>query len=300
MDLRSIKPGLPAADLFGMVHPRTGQPIVPLGYTRDGRAIWPVLGGDGDNDPNDPRFTGEDDDDEDDEEDDSEQDDDEDEPKAKRGKGKPKDDDDDEDDEETYTKAEYDKVRARMRAADQTASRYKDENARLKAQLAKATKGKAKPAEDDDDDEPRVDRAAAEREAEREKALRETRIENAFLRVARDVTDRQGNQIEWHDPEDALAVADRLGLLDDVLDTDGTVDRREMTRALRALAKRKPHLVVVKKASGRSGKDSDDTDADDRRSSAPAMNGKRKGAGKPPDREALAARFPVLNRPSNR
>lgn len=28
-----------------LTHPRTGEPIVPLGYTRSGRPIWPVLGG---------------------------------------------------------------------------------------------------------------------------------------------------------------------------------------------------------------------------------------------------------------
>jgi hypothetical protein len=29
------------------LHPVTGAPITPLGYRKDGRAIWPVLGGDG-------------------------------------------------------------------------------------------------------------------------------------------------------------------------------------------------------------------------------------------------------------
>lgn len=29
------------------IHPRTGRPLTPVGYTRGGRAIWPILGGDG-------------------------------------------------------------------------------------------------------------------------------------------------------------------------------------------------------------------------------------------------------------
>lgn len=28
-----------------LIHPRTGHPIRPLGYRRDGRPVWPVLGG---------------------------------------------------------------------------------------------------------------------------------------------------------------------------------------------------------------------------------------------------------------
>lgn len=32
-------------------HPRTGQPLTPAGYRRDGRPIWPILGGAPDTDP---------------------------------------------------------------------------------------------------------------------------------------------------------------------------------------------------------------------------------------------------------
>lgn len=35
-------------------HPLTGAPIVPLGYRKDGRAIWPIMGGDDTVPPADP------------------------------------------------------------------------------------------------------------------------------------------------------------------------------------------------------------------------------------------------------
>lgn len=259
-------------------------------------------------DPEDPNYTGsggdddaDDDDHSDDDDADDDEDDDEDEtrrrrkPAKKATKGKSSDEDDD---EETYTAEEYDRVRTRMRNADRTAHQYKEENERLKARLAKLEKP-GKIDKKDDDDTPTVDHDAAEREAKREKALRETRIENAFLRAAGSVKDRIGNVIQWEDPEDALAVADKLGLLDDVLDEDGTVDRREMARALRTLAKRKPYLVV--KPSKASGTDEDDDgDEDEEPAARPTtrkVNGRRKGKGTgETDRAALAQKFPALNR----
>lgn len=37
----------PTVAALSLRHPRTGAPIVPVGYTTGGRAIWPILGGDG-------------------------------------------------------------------------------------------------------------------------------------------------------------------------------------------------------------------------------------------------------------
>jgi hypothetical protein len=112
--------------------------------------------------------------------------------------------------------------------------------------------------------------------------------------------------IEWVDPSDAFALAEREGLFDDVIDEDGTVDTRELRRGLRDLAKRKKYLVKNAdddKARGRKSTDKDDEDDEEEdeeprsRRSAASMNSSRKGSKtKGPDRKELAKKFPVLNR----
>lgn len=284
MSQRLIQPGLSAA---GKYHPRTALPVEPIGEI-NGKLIWPVIGGDENDDPDDPRFQdgGEDEDDDSEDEDDDDSDDDEDEDdKPKKGKGKKKSDDDDDDTDEKpkYTQREYEKLQRRMKAADRRA----DEATRRAEALEKKTKSKAKPskskADDDADDDRDNEETAKERaRAEKlEKELRETRLENAFLAV---------NTINWVDAEDALAAAKRLGLLDDVFDEDGKLDRRELKLALKDLAKRKKYLVKP---------ETDENDEDEKpdRRSGSTMNGKRKGKqGAGPDRKELAKRFPVLNR----
>lgn len=58
MTLTSIKPGLHAVGDLPLhptlLHPRTGLPLQAIGFRRDGRAIWPQLGGDGTDPPADP------------------------------------------------------------------------------------------------------------------------------------------------------------------------------------------------------------------------------------------------------
>lgn len=274
MDLRSIKPGLPAADLFGMVHPRTGEPIVPLGYTKRGVAIWPVLGADDNDDPDDPRFTGSDDSDDDDDDSDDDADDDDD-TKSKKTK---KSDDDDDDEDPRVVRASRQAARYRTRLREQEAR-----NAELEKRL-RAIEDKDKKPEDINDRDLTEARSTVDRLTKTNREL--------TLRLA--VVTTPIPNVEWVDVEDTIALAERLGYLDDLdLDDDGTVDRKALRAALRELAKRKPHLVV-KKAGGReSDKDDDEDDETDRRS-APTMNGKRKGKRTTADRDALAKRFPVL------
>lgn len=299
MSQRLIKPGLSAADLSGRVHPRTGEPLEPIGYI-NGRPLWPIMGAAPDpNDPDDPDFVGGGDDDDSDDDDESDEDDDtddeDDDTKGKKGK-KPvkkakhaKDDEDDEDDDDkpVYTQYEYDRVKTRMRKADQRASAAEDKNRQLEAEVRRLKAGKAK-----DDEKSKVDtddtddRERRERDAKHAEQLATARLENAFLRARVD--------IEWHDPEDALAVGQRLGLFEDVLDEDGTVDRRAMARALKELAKRKPHLVKPKVS------DQDDEDDEDEepaaRPVARKMNGRRKGSTTTANRQALENKFPALRK----
>lgn len=282
MDLRSIKPGLSGADLFGKVHPRTGQPIVPLGYTRDGRAIWPVIGAEGDDtDPNDPRFTGggpDPDDEDDDAEDDSEEDDGDD--KAKRDKGKQKSDDDEDDDEDD----------PRLARASRQAAKYRTQLRATEAKNAELERRLRAIEDKDKKPEEIKDREVSELQSTNDRLTQANR--DLHLRLA--VLTTPVRDVEWADVEDVIRLVD---LSDVDVDDDGTVDRKALRIALRDLARRKPHLVV-KKARGRSSSDEDNEDEsdDDQRSSAPPMNGKRKGEGRKPDRAALAKRFTVLNR----
>jgi len=268
MSQRLIRPGLSA-----LVHPRTGIPVTPIGYRRNGAPIWPVIGGapddDDDSGGDDTPLDPEDDDDDDDDEDEDEDD------KKSKKKGKHT-KDDEEDDEPTYTQAEYDKIKTRMKAADKRSS---DLETRLKA-----IENKDKKPEDLASEELATAKAEREKLADERKELR---IQNAFLR---------SNTVDWVDSDDALSLAQRQGILDDVMDENGTVDRKALARALKDLAKRKPHLVA-KKASGPDD-DNADNDGDDQGSTrtGPRMNGKRKGSSGTVDKAALASKFPALRR----
>lgn len=293
MSLRLIKPGMPGADSV-KIHPKTGEAIEPLYVRKNGTVVWPVLGAASD-DPDDPSFTGEGADDEDDDED--EEDDEEDEPKSKKRpakkttKSKAKDDedeDDDEDDEDdrpTRPERQAARYRTRLRQQEKENAELRD---RLKALEDKDRKPDEVASRDLTEARETVDKLTS--------ANRQLTAQLAFFTT---------NTIDWIDPADAFALAEREGLLDDVIDEDGTVDKRELRRGLRELAKRKKHLVKSDespKARGRKTTDQDDEDEEDdeeprSRSSASSMNGSRRGKrGAAPSRDELAKKFPVLNR----
>lgn len=267
MSQRLIQPGRSAAG--------------PIGHTRGGTAVWSLGGGkkagsDPDVVPGADDDAGDDSDDDDDDGDDSDDSD-----------GDGSDDDDDDDDEKPeYTATEYDKIRKRMRAADQRAARLEAENRTLKAQkpVKAAPKKAGAPAADT---APVVDDTATrEAEAKAEKAEQRAR------KLAIQVAFTSANTINWYDVEDAKSNID----FDEIdVDEDGTVDQKQLARALRALAKRKPHLVKPPKAQSGTD-DDDDTDAQSGAGQgASKMNGRRKGK-TTPDRAALASRFGVVNR----
>jgi hypothetical protein len=90
-------------------------------------------------------------------------------------------------------------------------------------------------------------------------SIRKLRIDNAFLTQS---------DVEWHDPEAALALVD---LSEVEIKDDGSV--KGLKEALAALAEKKPYLVKQKEAEERKGKrkgeqgsedeDEDDEDSDD-------------------------------------
>lgn len=289
MSLGLIKPGASAA----LRHPKTGVLIKPLGFLKSGKAVWPVLGA-GSDDPDDPEFTrGVDDDVEDDDEaeDEDEEENTKKRPVKKSSKSKKDDEDDDEDDE--------DEDDSRAHRASQQAKRY-----RLKLRQKERELEEFKTAQANKDKKPDeiVTQELSEARTSVTKLTEQNRTLNAQLAFFSVPTG-----IDWVDPADAFALAEREGLLEDVIDEDGNVDKRELRRGLRDLARRKKHLVKVQedpKARGRKTTD-DDEDEDEEddeeeprsRRSASTMNGGRKGkrqAG--PSKSQLAAKFPVLNR----
>jgi hypothetical protein len=279
MSLGLTKPGASVT----LRHPKTGAMLAPLGYTKAGKAIMPVLGASSD-DEDDPAYTGggsgggngrsrvqEDDEDDRDED----QDDDEDDKPSRKPKSK-KDDEDEDGDDEPKTRPERQAARYRTRLREAEA-RERELAERLRA------------IEDSDKPQDEILKRDLDETRQRADALEDTnRVLTAQLAFFK------SNTIDWVDPSDAFALADRAGLFDEVVDEDGNVDTRELQRGLKDLAKRKPHLV--KKARGRD-EDTDDDDEPRSRSSAPAMNGSRRGKQKTgTDRAALAKRFPVLGR----
>lgn len=75
---------------------------------------------------------------------------------------------------------------------------------------------------------------------ELQKALREAKVQNAFL---------TSNDYQWQDPDTALRLAD----LSEVVDEDGEVDKKALKRALKDLADGKPFLVKTQEANGSNG-----------------------------------------------
>lgn len=127
-------------------------------------------------------------------------------------------------DSDKVSKADFDKIMARMKAADKRASELeafkKKAEEQGKSELDKAT---ARVTE--------LEKVAEKQSAELAKA----RLDNAFLSADTGIT--------WHDPGDALALAERKGYLDGVVGEDGSVDNKRLATKLKEMAKASPHLV---------------------------------------------------------
>jgi hypothetical protein len=269
MSLGLIKPGMRSANLAGKRHPKTGELLVPLGYLKNGTAVWPVMGAASD-DPDDPAFTGQGGQGESGQQDDDEDDD---------------SDDESSDDEDESTKAKDDDEDKKPTRPERQAARYRTERNALRKELDDL---RASLRRRDDADKPKdeiLGRDLSEARSQVEQLTATNRklvCQLAFF---------QANKVEWADSGDAFSLAEREGVFDDLIDEDGTVDTRELQRALSSLAKRKPHLVKSR------ARDEDGTDEESSSRSGSTMNGRRKGdRGTGTTREQLARRFPVLGR----
>lgn len=187
------------------VHPRTGEPIVPVGYV-DGRPIYPIMGGAPDDD--------------DDDDDDGDDGDDADKKKKSKDDVGSRDSGADADDDEDDRLAQLEK---RMKAADRRA----DEAERKLKEKEKAELGELERA--------KTELTEVQEELEKtQETVNRLRLENAFLTA---------NTHKWHDPDTALDLAQSKGYLEDVLDENGEVDKKALKKALDRLATEKKFLV---------------------------------------------------------
>jgi hypothetical protein len=109
--------------------------------------------------------------------------------------------------------------------------------------------------------------------------LKTKALENAFMAV---------NEYTWHDPDDAIAAATRLGLLEGVQDDDGEVDQTKLKAALVKLIKAKPHYLKSEKS------EDDEDETPKGPSGTPTGSARKKAAKTAASEAALRARYPAL------
>lgn len=182
--------------------------------------------------------------------------------KSKKKSDSDKDDDDDDGDD-----SEKEKLRKRMKAADKRAS-----------------EAERKLREREDEDKSELEKAQSRvSEIEEENTtlkgqVNSLRLENAFLTA---------NKHSWHDPDVALSLAQSKKYLDDVVDDDGEVDKKELSKSLDRLAKEHPYLVAKE----------DKSEEDDLPESGSSGGGRSDNSKDAKARkQQLRGRFPVLNR----
>lgn len=207
----NASPRLSDAAIAGRVHPRTGVPIVPIGFV-GGRPVWPIMGGSGDeDDANEDGKSTEDESDDD--------------KKGSEGSDKSEEGKEDDDKSKGDPQAKIEDLEAeknrhfkRRKEAEDAADQLRKELDELKSK-----------------DTPELDRlktTVAEQETKitgLETSLHEARLQNAFL---------QDNTYAWHNPSRALALAD-LSEVD--IDSDGKV--HGLRKALDSLAKSDAYLL---------------------------------------------------------
>ena len=227
-------------------HPITGEDIAPLWFDQNGIAFYPLMGAAPDDDDED----GDDEDGSDDDGDDGDGGEDGSEGQDKSGNGG------------KITQEQFEALEKRMKAADKRASEAEK---------------RAKALEDKDKDEAtktaeRLTEVEAELKAAKE-TVSDLTLKNAFL---------SSNDVAWHDPDVALSNAD----LSEVLQDDGTVDKKALKKALEDLSKSKPFLVKPKE-------DGDDKDEPSGPTGVNAGSGK-KHKKEALDEQRLREKYPAL------
>ena len=164
------------------------------------------------------------------------------------------DDDDSGDGETTFDKSYVDKLRKESAAKRIAAKTEKERADALEAELAKIKEAEMNDIEKATTAAEKAAKTASVAEARAvaaEAALQQTRIESAVTLAA--------VQANFQDPTDALSMISQ----DDLLDEEGEVSAKAVTKALAKLAKAKPYLLGAKKrTSGDGGPKGNPADAE--------------------------------------
>lgn len=139
--------------------------------------------------------------------------------------------DDSKEGSDSVSRAEFDALTKRLSAAD----KKRDEAEKLLKKIEDGKKDELTKATE------RVEELEKQQVASN-KELADLRLQNAFLSATTGVT--------WHDPGDALALAERKGYLDGVVDESGKVDSKVLAAKLKEMAKASPHLVKTEATTG--------------------------------------------------
>lgn len=257
-----------------LCYPGTNRPLRAVGLSANGLPLWPLLGGDGDDDGADEGEgdEGEEADEEDEDDDaDNKGDDDKDSKKGKKRTG-------------PVSREEFERIQNQLSAADKRRSAAEKENAELKKfKEEQDRKGNTELQNAQAD----LKTVTAERDSLQDRFNNLART-NAFLTASAQAG------IRWFDPEDAQAVAGKA-LKELEIGEDGTVEG--ITQLVKDLAKRKKHLVNT----GDDNTDDEDDKKLVRRGASGSgvgsvKNGKTKGKKGELSREELIKRFPALRR----
>lgn len=256
-----------------LCYPGTRKPLRAVGLNASGLPLWPLFGGDGEDDGADDGGDGEDDSDEEEDSDEADDNEGDDSSKSKRKKSGP------------VSRDEFDAVTRRLSAAD----KRRAEAEKKAAALQKEKDDKEREGKPELDNLKKDHGELTKAHETLQSKFRNLALVNAFL------TASAQEKIAWHNPRIAQnAAADELKELE--IDEDGNVEG--IRDVVKALAKANKYLV-----------NTGNTDDDDDEEKPPARRGASgsgvgstktaKGKGKPKGTlsdEELRHRFPALGR----
>ena len=184
------------------------------------------------------------------------------------------DDDDDKDDKGSGNDQNADALKSALRKERLERRRLEKENKALQK-----TKQEKEDKEKSETDKAKDDAAKAAQRAEKlAQRLKTTAVDNAIIKL--------GGKLKFRDIDDALKLIDRDEIevdQDEDDPSDVTIDESSVEEALKALAKKKPHLIVAEGQEDKSGS---------------KFNGQRKTQ-KEIDDEELRSKYPALKRSSH-
>lgn len=171
-------------------------------------------------------------------------------------------------------------------------SKFKQQEEQLRAADRKRAEYEAKLKEIEDKDKSELERAtgkAKELEAtvsQLQEEVNTLRVQNAFL---------MGNSYTWHDAEDALALAQRKGFLDEAINKEtGEINQDKVKAGLKKFAEAHKHLI--KESSGEENKGKGGAGKGGTGQAPPPVgsNGAGNKGGKGTDEDALRQRYRSL------